>query len=176
MSATHLPSGLSPDAVDALTELNAILTLLRNAHQQSLPTASQGATTANTQTTNGGVTGTTPLPIPSSAATPSNTNKLTTTAGATPADSTSIRSAKDLPAATDHLKHKLQRARAAMRGLADVQRSIGQQEAELRALEDRLRRQAGRLARTQEDGMRFVESEGARQRGEEEAALGRMVE
>ena len=171
MSATHLPSGLSPDAVDALTELNAIITRLRNTHQQS---ASQGTTTGGPSTS--GLTGT---PIPTSAATPSNNNKPTTgstTTGNTPGADPNLLTVKDLPAATDNLKHKLQRARVAMRGLADVQRSIGQQEAELRALEGRLARQAARLASTQEDGMRFVESEGARRRGEEEEALGRMVE
>ena len=53
----------------------------------------------------------------------------------------------------------------AVRGLADVRRSIAQQEAELGRLEERRRLQAGRLARTQEDGMVFVKGEGEREGG-----------
>jgi hypothetical protein len=49
-----------------------------------------------------------------------------------------------------------------MRTLADVQRGIAQQEAEMRGLEGRRRAQAERLARTQEDGLQFVRSEGLR--------------
>lgn len=93
------------------------------------------------------MTGTTPLPA--GAATPGGT-----TGGGPP-----LLSVKELPPATDNLKHKLQRARAAMRSLADVQRTIAAQEAELAGLAGRRRRQAAMLARTQEDGLHFVRAE-----------------
>ena len=160
---THLPPGLSPDAVDALTELNAIITRLRNTQAATTTPTNPSQPGTGTTPLPGGVTGTTPLPnmptpggggATTTAATGGSNNNTTTT--------TPLLSVKELPAATDHLKHKLQRARAAVRGLADVRRSIAQQEAELGRLEERRRLQAGRLARTQEDGMLFVKAEGER--------------
>ena len=62
-----------------------------------------------------------------------------------------------------------------MRALEDVRRGIAQQEAELKGLGERRRGQAGRLARTQEDGLQFVRSEGLRD-GERERELGVEVE
>lgn len=201
--ASHLPPGLSPDAVDALTELNSIITRLRNNTQQGQTTTTTSTTTTTTAGGAGGtqpptgpttgpvppgVTGTTPLPISSSIPTPSGgggggggpTSSLPTSAAPAPP----LLSVKELPAATDHLKHKLQRARAAVRGLADVRRSIAQQEAELARLEARRRQQVGRLARTQEDGVEFVREEEQRRGGEEmgmgmgmeEVGVERMVE
>jgi hypothetical protein len=185
--ATHLPPGLSPDAVDALTELTSILTRLRTAqkhHQQS----TSGITTTTT-TTGGpggagttstpaplGVTGTTPLPITSTPGGLNNPHTSSSSGGGTNAGTNGqgqppILSAKDVPFATDNLKHKLQRARQAMRALEDVRRGIAQQEAELKGLGERRRGQAGRLARTQEDGLQFVRSEGLRD-GEWERELG----
>ncbi|KAK4250030.1 hypothetical protein C7999DRAFT_29499 [Corynascus novoguineensis] len=210
--ATHLPPGLSPDAVDVVTELSSIIARLRAAQQSAssggpnvAPTTGAPAITGGkpipsgaTPIPHGGVTGTTP--IPTSAPTPNlssynnttnhttaNNNTTTTLAtnvnanqqaittggsGATTATATAserellLVSAKDLPPATDPLRHKLQRARAAVRTLGDVRRALAQQEAEAQALEERRQRQAARLARTQEDGLLFVkakreESEGA---------------
>lgn len=202
--ASHLPPGLSPDAVDALTELNSIITRLRNNTQQGQTTTTTSATTttttaggAGTQPPTGaatgpvppGVTGTTPLPISSSSSIPTPSGSgggggggPTSSLSASAAPAPPLLSVKELPAATDHLKHKLQRARAAVRGLADVQRSIAQQEAELARLEARLRQQVGRLARTQEDGVEFVREEEQRRGGEEmgmgmeEVGVERMVE
>ena len=191
--ATHLPDGLSPDAVDTLTELASIITKLRSAQQastSSIPGTTTTATTTTTTTTTtgtttttkipttsapsapgfaptggstprpGGVTGTTPLPV--SAPTPGGSNSSSGAA---------LLSAKELPSATDNLKHKLQRARAAMRTLSDVWRTTAQQEAEMEALQSRRRQQAGMLARTQEDGLSFVKQEEL-----EEGGGDRMVE
>ncbi|KAL2151361.1 hypothetical protein VTH82DRAFT_6459 [Thermothelomyces myriococcoides] len=198
--ATHLPPGLSPDAVDVVTELSSIITRLRAAQQLSSPgnaNATTGATAASggggsgggnkppTSGANpipqGGVTGATPLsasvptPNPQSSNNPTaNNNNNTANTGATSSStanpnpnqsSTStgsgdkeLLSVKDLPFATDNLKHKLQRARAAVRMLGDVRRALAQQEAEARALEERRASQAARLARTQEDGLMFVKA------------------
>lgn len=179
--ATHqLPDGLSPDAVDTLTELASIITKLRSAQQQA-STAAAGAR-GSSATAPG--TGATPLPpLPShqaSGATPAPGAVTGTTplpSAATPAAAGGggagggggggpLLSVKELPAATDNLKHKLQRARAAMRSLADVQRSIAAQQTELAALDGRRRKQAATLARTQEDGLHFVRAE-QRSRDEE---------
>ncbi|KAK4447716.1 RNA polymerase II transcription mediator complex subunit 9-domain-containing protein [Podospora aff. communis PSN243] len=136
---THLPPNLSPDSIDTLTELTAILTRLR---------ASQTASASSTipPPAAGSVTGTTPLP------------------------SSSLQSGtfgvKELPAATDNLKHKLQRARAAVRTLPDVARSVEQQERDIAELEARRREQLAMLARIKavgleqskgEDGERMID-------------------
>lgn len=201
--AAHLPPGVSPDAVDALTELTTIVTRLRAAYQQQQqqqqqqqPSTTAGATgppisaprpvpsgtqpPATSTPAPQGVTGTTPLPTTTPGGTPSGggggggpTSSSAThnqqlhpqQASSSSSSSPSPReflSAKDLPQATDNLKHKLQRARAAMRTLEDAQRSIAQQEVEIAAAEARRAAQAARLARTQEDGLQFVRTEGLR--------------
>jgi hypothetical protein len=186
MATAHIPEGLSPDAVDTLTELTSIITKLRSAQQQqnlasagaAAASSTAGGTTAaaasghapaaaaahqhqerpsgTTPIAPGGVTGTTPLP----------------SGGVGDSTHGPLLSAKELPAATDNLKHKLQRARAAMRTLADVHRSIAAQEAELASLEGRRRRQADMLARTQEEGLQFVRAE---QRSREDEEGDRMM-
>lgn len=133
----ELPSTLSPDALDILTELTGILTRLRTAIQTS------GST--------GGITGSTPAgtgPV----ATP---NAL----GASPSAPLSL---KDVPAQTDALKHKVQRARAQMRTLPDMDRSTAEQEEEIRELEDRIRMQREVLDRLREAGVRFGHEEGGK--------------
>ena len=151
----------------------------QQSQQQSNPTTSSGPGIKQAP----GVTGTTPLP---SAATPNasgqqhhaSTNQQQqqhpqphphplsqppNAGGATPSGDTTngdgdaqLLSVKELPSATDGLKHKLQRARAAVRTLGDVRRALAQQEAEMRALEERRAAQARALARAQADGLVFV--------------------
>ncbi|KAK4038290.1 RNA polymerase II transcription mediator complex subunit 9-domain-containing protein [Parachaetomium inaequale] len=189
--ATHLPAGLSPDAVDVVTELSSIITRLRAA-QQPTSTAAAGTTTTTTTTTSAsggapipqGVTGTTPLPTsaPTPNTTTTTTNKHTTTTSTTTTgtqpdhEHQELLSVKDLPSATDNLKHKLQRARAAVRTLGDVRRALAQQEAEMRGLEGRRAAQAARLARTQEDGLVFVRGGGEDKSGAGDGEGERMVE
>ncbi|KAJ2899066.1 Microtubule-associated protein [Zalerion maritima] len=48
---------------------------------------------------------------------------------------------RDIAAAADEIKHKLQRARTQMRGLPDMGRKISEQEEEMRYLEERMREQ-----------------------------------
>ena len=48
---------------------------------------------------------------------------------------------KDIPTATDGLKHKIQKARAQIRELPDMDRSIGEQEEEMRELEAKIAKQ-----------------------------------
>jgi hypothetical protein len=70
-----------------------------------------------------------------------------------------ISSVKELPAATDNLKHKLQRARAAIKTLPDVSRSIAQQEMEIEELEERRRKQLAMLTKIKEEGLQFEHTE-----------------
>jgi len=106
-----LPHGLSPDALDSLTGLTTILTRLRSTIQSS---------------GTGGIAGATPG---ASGATPN-------TAGAS--DPLSL---KDVPTATDGLKHKLQKARIQVRELPDMRRTMTDQAREIARLEERIRLQ-----------------------------------
>ncbi|KAF3805631.1 hypothetical protein GCG54_00005670 [Colletotrichum gloeosporioides] len=131
----ELPSTLSPDALDTLTELTGILTRLRTAIQTS------GAA--------GGITGATPA-ASGPGATPN-------TLGASPNTPLSL---KDVPAQTDALKHKLQRARVQMRALPDMERTTAEQEDEIKELEERITMQREVLDRLREAGVKFGHDEG----------------
>ncbi|KAL0467946.1 RNA polymerase II transcription mediator complex subunit 9 domain-containing protein [Neurospora intermedia] len=183
--ATHIPPTLSPDAIDTLTELTLILTKFRAAQasaRSSDAAAATGATGAigpsssinpshggpNSSSNNapisttpapGAVTGTTPLPIPST----TSNNPNATTAGSF--------SAKDLPQATDNLKHKLQRARQAVLTLPDMGRTITQQEKEIAELEERKRKQVAMLAKIRDEGLQFARLEQSRRDEEGERMM-----
>jgi len=58
---------------------------------------------------------------------------------------------KDVPGATDGLKHKLQRARAQVRELPDMDRSITEQNDEIRDLENRIEKQRALLQRLRDE-------------------------
>ena len=60
---------------------------------------------------------------------------------------------KDIPTATDELKHKLRKARVQVKELPDVQRSIAEQELEIRELEERIREQRRVLEGLRDMGM-----------------------
>ncbi|KAK3385003.1 RNA polymerase II transcription mediator complex subunit 9-domain-containing protein [Podospora didyma] len=169
--ATHLPEGLSPDSVDTLSELTSIIVKLRSSQ------ASAGGGPGSTPAL-GNLPG---LPnMPGSGATPAaatggaTPSQGGTTIGSTPlpgGGGAGMLSVKELPAATDNLKHKLQRARVAVKSLPDVGRTIAQQEAEIAELEERGRKQVAMLAKIKEEGLQFVCTEqSSRDEGE------RMVE
>ncbi|KAF7550191.1 hypothetical protein G7Z17_g5877 [Cylindrodendrum hubeiense] len=75
---------------------------------------------------------------------------------------------KEVPGATDGLKHKLQRARAQVRALPDMDRTIGEQTEEIRDLEARIQTQRALLQR--------LRDEAAGREGKEEAAGGDKME
>ena len=60
---------------------------------------------------------------------------------------------KDIPAATDQLKHKLQRARAQVKELSDIERSVAEQQEEIRELEERIARQRDVLETLRQAGV-----------------------
>lgn len=161
--ASHLPEGLSPDAVDILTELTSIITKLRSS-QSTAPVGLSTPALGNLTTLPGG-TGATPSSAPHGGNSQSQPAGTTPAPGATPlpgGGAPGLLTVKELPAATDNLKHKLQRARAAVKTLPDVQRTIAQQEDEIRALEDRRRKQVAMLGRLREEGLQFAHVEQSR--------------
>lgn len=115
-----LPATLSPDDLDALSELSIVLAKVR----------------AGIQSSNGIATGT----------------------GATPGGANNQGqqlSFKDVPGATDGLKHKLQHARVQVRALPDMDRSIEEQNREIQELEARIEKQRALLETLREGGVRY---------------------
>ncbi|KAL6820684.1 RNA polymerase II transcription mediator complex subunit 9 domain-containing protein [Trichoderma camerunense] len=118
LPALSLPSTLSPDDLDSLSELSIVLAKVR----------------AGLQSSTGLTTGATP---------------------GGPSSSGQQLSFKDVPGATDKLKHKLQHARAQVRVLPDMDRSIKEQRAEIKELETRIEMQRALLEKLRESGVQF---------------------
>lgn len=70
-----------------------------------------------------------------------------------PADSIALR---DLPAAMDPLKHKLQAARAALHTLPDIKRTIPEQLAEQEWLQEKIKKQMAVLQMLKSFGLNFA--------------------
>ncbi|KAK5661748.1 hypothetical protein OQA88_9849 [Cercophora sp. LCS_1] len=140
------PPGLSPDAVDALTELSSLLVHLRAAE----PASSSGAG-GSLLGSLGSIPGATPAPAPGAV---TGTTPLPSGAANIGATNSSL-SVKELPIATDNLKHKLQRARAAVKTLPDVSRTLVQQEEEIAELEGKKRQQLEMLQRIKGARLQF---------------------
>jgi hypothetical protein len=115
-----LPSTLSPDDLDAVSELSIVLAKVR----------------AGIQSSNGLSTGT--------GATPGGVN--------THGQQLSF---KDVPGATDGLKHKIQHARAQVRALPDMERSLEEQNKEIKELEARIQKQRVLLETLRRGGASF---------------------
>ncbi|KAK6078456.1 hypothetical protein SCUP515_04480 [Seiridium cupressi] len=128
-----LPVNFSPDQLDITTELSALLSRLRT------PVNLPGVSTSTT--------GQTPAaPTPSQQ--PSGSQSQS--------QSTGDISLRDFPASTDHLRLKLQGAKTAVLALPDMDKSIVEQEAEIRQLEDKIRRQREQIAALREKGIKFA--------------------
>ncbi|KAH8903234.1 hypothetical protein BR93DRAFT_971754 [Coniochaeta sp. PMI_546] len=125
------PPSLSPDAFSPLPELSTILSRLRPPPSSNTlnPLAS---------------------PAPASQPTPSAATPLPTTAA-----STGPLSLKEVPAATDPIKHRLQRARQQVRALPDIGRTVEEQEREIDELQGRIRQQKEVLKMLREVGIHF---------------------
>ncbi|KAF4637930.1 hypothetical protein G7Y89_g163 [Cudoniella acicularis] len=117
-SGLVLPEGLSPDSIDTLPVLSALLSRLQNPSNTSASTSGSPPAASPSQI----ATGTGPLTI------------------------------KDIPAATDELKHKLQRARMQVKELPDMDRSLSEQEEEIKELKEKISRQRGALASLRDVG------------------------
>ncbi|KAI1363657.1 RNA polymerase II transcription mediator complex subunit 9-domain-containing protein [Xylaria arbuscula] len=160
-----LPEALNPDALDVLSELANLLTRLR-----TLPTTSTGTgtntapSTTNTPSQTGGAATTT-----TSHATPTPTALLSSQASARKLGGGSSSGGgtggeltlKEIPVATDALKHRFQRARNLIKtALPDLDRGIAEQEVEIRALEARIARQRETLTQLREVGARLAVVQG----------------
>ncbi|OIW26500.1 hypothetical protein CONLIGDRAFT_634769 [Coniochaeta ligniaria NRRL 30616] len=128
MSTPNSP--LSPDAFSPLPELSTILSRLRP------PPSSSNNPLAS--------------PAPASQPTPSAATPLPATASAT-----GPLSLKEVPAATDPIKHKLQRARQQVKALPDIGRTVEEQEKEIEELTGRITQQKEVLRVLREVGIRF---------------------
>jgi hypothetical protein len=116
-----LPTTLSPDDLEALSELALVLTKVRAGIQSASGLTTTGATPGGTTSTGNG-------------------QQL---------------SFKEVPGATDGLKHKIQHARAQVRTLPDMGRTITDQTVEMRELEARIEAQRALLERLREGGVNF---------------------
>jgi hypothetical protein len=149
-----LPEGFSPDQLDIVTELYALLVRLRT--PSTLPgTATTGATPAPS-TSAPGAPGSAPTPAPGAGAGAGASGSAagTNNSNAAGADEISLR---DFPTSTDHLRAKLQEARAAVAALPDMSRTIEEQRVAADALEARIACQREVLGGLREAGTRFAE-------------------
>lgn len=136
-----LPGGLTPDSVDVPSELYTILSRLRYTDKNGASTNGDGdSSKPGANTPAGGLPGSTPS---GGAIAPAN------------GPDTKTLSTKDLTAATDPLKHKVQRARAAVHTLPDITRTIAEQEAEIKEWQDKIESQRKVLLQLKEFGIQF---------------------
>lgn len=143
MASHPLPGGLSPDTIDVCSELATIIARVRYADNKTGPGASANGGDAAAANQPGG---------------PSAAGAATTASSPSGDDAQNgvLLSPRDIPAATDHLKHKIQRARAAVHTLPDIRRSIPEQDAEIAALEAKIAQQRAVLLQLKDFGLQFA--------------------
>ncbi|KAK7732238.1 hypothetical protein SLS53_008527 [Cytospora paraplurivora] len=139
-SPPTLPGGLSPDSIDVTSELYTVLSRVRYTADKN------GASAANGDGDQSKPGAGTPATGPSGA---------TPAGGAGGSPGEKPLSTKDVAAATDPIRHKIQRARAAVHTLPDIERTIPEQEAEIREWEDKIARQREVLQQLREFGIQF---------------------
>ncbi|CAK7201889.1 hypothetical protein SEUCBS139899_004604 [Sporothrix eucalyptigena] len=147
-----LPKTFSPDALDTTAELASILARLRPPQPSAGPQGGAGGTNGASATTGAAGAG-------GAAGGPNEGETLGASMGGMAAAAAAAGPAislRDLPTATDSLKHKLQHARAQIKALPDINRTVAAQEAEVRQLEARIEAQKAMLARLRADGARFA--------------------
>lgn len=126
-----LPPALSPANLDTIPVLTSILTRLQ-------PPTSGATSTPGPSTT--------PLPSSFTSSGPSSSQLRP--------DASGPLTTKEIPAATDALKHRLQRARVEVARLPGIEMGIQEQEEEIRRLEERVRRQREVLEGLRDVGVR----------------------
>ncbi|KAJ0117249.1 microtubule-associated protein [Diaporthe amygdali] len=136
-----LPGGLTPDSVDVPSELYTILSRLRYTDKNGAAANGDGdSSKPGANTPAGGLPGSTPAGGANHPGDGSDTKTLST---------------KDLAAATDPLKHKIQRARAAVHTLPDINRTIAEQEVEIKEWQEKIEKQRKVLQQLKEFGIQF---------------------
>ncbi|CAK7266278.1 hypothetical protein SEPCBS119000_001944 [Sporothrix epigloea] len=139
-----LPKSFSPDALDTTAELASILARLRPPQPSS---AQAGAAVNGTAGSSGAAGGA------------GEGETLGASMGGMAAAAAAAGPAiclRDLPTATDGLKHKLQHARAQIKALPDMGQTVAAQEAEIQRLEARIEAQKAMIARLRATGARFA--------------------
>jgi hypothetical protein len=165
--ALPLPETLNPDHLDVLSELAQLLTRLRtlptNANANHNNSSNNNSNAGNNNAGTG--TGTGPASSqqqpqhqatgPGGIGTPTPTAILSSIAAANNKRTGEL-TLKEVPAATDALRHRFQRARNIIKTtLPDLERDIPAQEVEIAALEARIARQRETLAKLREVGARL---------------------
>ncbi|CAG9991583.1 unnamed protein product [Clonostachys byssicola] len=136
-----LPPTFSPDTLDVLTELYNVLQKVHETARESLQNQEQDPAAGGAPK------------LPTSTSTPSAAASAATAGG--DGGNGKRLTFKDVPNATDGIKHKLQRAREQVRGLPDMSRTVAEQDAEMRELEARIEKQRALLERLREEGLAF---------------------
>ena len=164
--ALALPPHFSPDTLDVLTELADVLqkvhesareSLQRDTTTQQTPSQKQATQTGGqtpSQSTGAGTSQLKPGAGSSAVISTPGGSALTPTSAAAAAAGKKL-TFKDVPGATDGIKHKLQKAREQVRALPDMERTVGEQQREIEELEARIERQTALLERLKEGGLAF---------------------
>lgn len=156
-----LPPSFSPDTLDVLTELSDVLRKVHESAQESLQRDTTSTGNPGQQQKPQSQQGQTPsqsLAPPSLHPHQKQGGSVTTPAAGSAAGGAGAGKKltfKDVPGATDGIKHKLQKARGQVRALPDMSRTVGEQEKEIAELEARIERQRNLLERLREGGLAF---------------------
>ncbi|CAK7208784.1 hypothetical protein SCUCBS95973_000223 [Sporothrix curviconia] len=155
-----LPKTFSPDALDTTAELASILARLRPPQTSNAQAgAAGGASGASASNGAVGVGGSGGAGGGAAGGGAGEGETLGATMGGMAAAAAAAGPAiglRDLPTATDGLKHKLHHARVQIKALPDTGRTVAAQEAEMRQLAARIEAQKAMLARLRADGARFA--------------------
>lgn len=158
--ALALPQHFSPDTLDVLTELADVLQKVHESARESLQRDNTAQQTPS-QKQQPSQTGQTPSQSTTAAQSqpkPAVGGPASAAAGSasgTEAAGGKRLTFKDVPGATDGIKHKLQKAREQVRALPDMGRTVGDQRAEIEELEARIEKQRALLGRLREGGLAF---------------------
>ena len=148
----ELPESFSPDDVAVIPELREVLKRLQPPQSSTTLSGAPGVAAAAPS-----VTGTTPLPTTLA----SGVGGLLGPSGpgAASASGSGPITLKEFPAATDPIKHKLQRARRTIKELPDMGRTIEEQDEEVRELQARLASQLAMLEKIKQMGLDFAKEQ-----------------
>ena len=148
----ELPENFSPDDIAVIPELREVLKRLQPPQSSTTLSGAPGVAAAAPS-----VTGTTPLPT--SLGGGAGGLHGAAGGGAAAASGGGPITTKEFPAATDPIKHKLQRARRTIKELPDMARTIEEQDEEVRELQTRLAAQLAMLEKIKQMGLDFAKEQ-----------------
>ena len=160
-----LPASFSPDTLDVLTELSDVLQKVHESARESLQRDSSGdqqqqqaqqSQQQSQQQQSKQPQGQTPAAqTPASQQQQQQKPPGNSSSAAVSGAAGKKLTFKDVPGATDGIKHKLQRARGQIRALPDMSRTVDEQREEIAELEARIEKQRALLERLREGGLAF---------------------